>query len=50
MAKIPGAIALFMGLVACRAPTAEPQDPIKAFCIDFNWDQSGPNGFAKPGH
>ena len=24
-------------------------DPIKAFCIDFNWGEGGPNGFAKPG-
>ncbi|MCX6930993.1 MAG: hypothetical protein NT154_48500 [Verrucomicrobia bacterium] len=23
--------------------------PIKAFCIDFNWGEGGPNGFAKPG-
>jgi hypothetical protein len=24
-------------------------DPIRAFCIDFNWGEGGPNGFAKPG-
>jgi hypothetical protein len=24
-------------------------DPIKAFCIDFNWGEGGPNGFARPG-
>jgi len=24
-------------------------DPIKAFCVDFNWGPGGPNGFAKPG-
>jgi hypothetical protein len=24
-------------------------EPIKAYCIDFNWGEGGPNGFAKPG-
>ena len=24
-------------------------DPIKAFCIDFNWGAGGPNGFTAPG-
>ncbi len=24
-------------------------DAIRAFCIDFNWGEGGPNGFAKPG-
>jgi hypothetical protein len=23
--------------------------PIKAFCIDFNWGEGGPNGFSRPG-
>ena len=31
----------------CSARAAN--DPIKAFCIDFNWGEGGPNGFAKPG-
>jgi hypothetical protein len=32
------------------APATVPAaDPIKAFCIDFNWGEGGPNGFAKPG-
>lgn len=26
-----------------------PSKEIKAFCIDFNWGEGGPNGFAKPG-
>ena len=26
-----------------------PQEAIKAFCIDFNWGEGGPNGFARPG-
>ncbi len=25
------------------------QPPIKAYCIDFNWGDGGPNGFAAPG-
>jgi alpha-L-fucosidase len=24
-------------------------EPIRAFCVDFNWGSGGPNGFAKPG-
>jgi len=24
-------------------------EPIRAFCVDFNWGPGGPNGFAKPG-
>jgi hypothetical protein len=35
------------GAVAGSAPAAA--EPIKAFCIDFNWGEGGPNGFAKPG-
>src|SRR5512137_1034164 len=26
-----------------------PPDAIKAYCIDFNWGEGGPNGFARPG-
>ena len=26
-----------------------PAEPIRAFCVDFNWGPGGPNGFAKPG-
>ena len=40
--------------VVCIAPSAVPagephQDEIKAYCIDFNWGEGGPNGFARPG-
>ena len=31
------------------AVAAESRPDIKAFCIDFNWGEGGPNGFAKPG-
>ena len=27
----------------------QPPDAIKAYCIDFNWGEGGPNGFARPG-
>jgi len=41
---------LFLAFLAsfCQAAN-EPPDEIKAFCIDFNWGEGGPNGFAKPG-
>ena len=32
---------------AADVPVATP--PIRAFCIDFNWGEGGPNGFAPPG-
>ncbi len=31
------------------AADAQPPEPIQAFCIDFNWGEGGPNGFARPG-
>jgi len=41
-------------LTACAASlaalAADPlADAIKAYCIDFNWGEGGPNGFAAPG-
>ncbi|MBM4154367.1 MAG: hypothetical protein FJ221_04995 [Lentisphaerae bacterium] len=42
-------------LLAAAPPTlraagpAAPRDPIRAFCVDFNWGPGGPNGFAPPG-
>ena len=41
-------------VVMCAIPAVtladEPlQDEIKAYCIDFNWGEGGPNGFARPG-
>ncbi|MHB8969410.1 MAG: alpha-amylase family protein [Pirellulaceae bacterium] len=30
-------------------PTQQTRDAIKAYCIDFNWGEGGPNGFARPG-
>ncbi len=31
------------------AGPATARDPIRAFCVDFNWGPGGPNGFAPPG-
>ena len=31
------------------AASTNPPEPIKAFCVDFNWGPGGPNGFAAPG-
>ena len=42
---------LFSGLligIALHAAAAE--EPIKAFCVDFNWGPGGGNAFAGPGH
>jgi len=45
------AVLVFVGLLpAVSAGGAEPEvQPIRAFCIDFNWGPGGPNGFAPPG-
>ncbi|MDR1498651.1 MAG: family 10 glycosylhydrolase [Puniceicoccales bacterium] len=49
---------LFLSLLAtaiCALPlpapraAAEPDKPVKAFCIDFNWGPGGRHGFARPG-
>lgn len=47
----PAAAALLLGAsgLLSAADTAAPRDPIRAFCIDFNWGPGGPNGFAPPG-
>lgn len=37
-------IGLFSGCI-----TPKPDEVIKAYDIDFNWGEGGPNGFAKPG-
>jgi len=38
-----------VGRVAGAADAAPDTEPIKAFCIDFNWGPGGVNGFAGPG-
>ncbi|MDR3233092.1 MAG: hypothetical protein LBT46_05425 [Planctomycetaceae bacterium] len=35
--------------VALPVFAAEPQQQIKAYCIDYNWYHNGQDGFAKPG-
>ena len=47
---------LFLGLMLLAAtmsltpgPCGADTAPLRAFCIDFNWGEGGPNGFAPPG-
>ena len=41
---------LFISLLfSCSYHSKESEQPIKAYNIDFNWGEGGPNGFAKPG-
>jgi len=41
---------VFMLLSGCQRPVQKLADePIRAYNIDFNWGEGGPNGFAKPG-
>jgi len=39
-------VALFSG---CALSPTIPEEPIQAFCIDYNWGPGGAHGFAKPG-
>ena len=54
MASAPALIATAIVLLAVASSVfvraEEPRrDEIKAYCIDFNWGEGGPNGFARPG-
>ena len=41
---------LFISLLnSCSDHSQRSEQPIKAYDIDFNWGEGGPNGFAKPG-
>jgi len=46
-------VVLELGMVMLLASTVQANagtlEPIKAYCIDFNWGEGGPNGFAAPG-
>lgn len=39
----------FLFFVGCWESNLAKLEPVKAFDIDFNWGEGGPNGFAKPG-
>ena len=41
-------LALLLATCAAADPAAS-ESAIKAYCIDFNWGEGGPNAFAKPG-
>jgi hypothetical protein len=52
MRKIPSLLILTFLLIlwGCNNPSKKTDDePIKAYNIDFNWGEGGPNGFARPG-
>ena len=42
-------IVVIFSSVACNNTDVKTEEPIKAFDIDFNWGDGGPNAFAKPG-
>jgi hypothetical protein len=42
-------IILSLSICGCKDKRSVLVEPIKAFDIDFNWGEGGPNGFAKPG-
>lgn len=41
--------AILIGLTLALGSDNRAPEPIKAFCIDFNWGEGGVNGFARPG-
>ena len=47
--KKAGWLAALLPFLLLGQAGADAAAPIKAFCIDFNWGEGGPNGFAKPG-
>src|SRR3989339_571902 len=52
MKKTPSlfiALASFILLSCAENPKPFDNEPIKAYDIDFNWGEGGPNGFAAPG-
>lgn len=43
-------ILILLSLFSCKyINPISREEPIKAYNIDFNWGEGGPNGFAKPG-
>lgn len=49
MMRIISIMGILILINAISYADVKPKDEIKAFCIDFNWGEGGPNGFAKPG-
>jgi hypothetical protein len=39
----------FLAATSCSNPKTDDTKPIRAYDIDFNWGEGGPNGFAAPG-
>ncbi len=42
-------ILLFWPIPSVLPAGEQLREPLKAYCIDFNWGEGGPNGFARPG-
>ena len=38
-----------LNFIACNDRVEQKEEPIKAYDLDFNWGDGGPNAFAKPG-
>ena len=49
LALVKARVFLLCVCTAGCSPAFAAADPTKAFCLDFNWGEGGPNGFAKPG-
>lgn len=48
-ARLLSLVGLLWTLPAVVLAGEQPREEIKAYCIDFNWGEGGPNGFARPG-
>jgi len=46
---LPILILIMFFLMACNEKKPKQNSSIKAFSIDFNWGEGGPNAFARPG-
>lgn len=42
-------LVVFLASIACNNTKVKKEESIKAYCLDFNWGDGGPNAFAKPG-
>jgi len=42
-------LVLFLGSCGIKNPSPTEGGPIKAYNLDFNWGEGGPNAFSKPG-
>ena len=45
---LPGIVVFAVGCTF-QDKTSDQEEPIKSYCLDFNWGDGGPNDFAAPG-